>query len=376
VFSRFVTTVAIAAVVTGCAFCAFCALMLASCGGPAGFATSPTDPSSDQAATEAATATGEGTVAQEDIGFVMGTVVYQTLYTNDTALPALVVDVLTQTEEQGVSWRAETSDIARVNAQSSGGDEARVSPETSEALLVALAIAADSGGAFDPTVGRLTQLWDFDSGSGIVPSDAQIQEALRGVGYEGVLVQGDAVTLRDGVALDFGAIGKGIGCDQALRLLATRADVTGAVINFGGSSILTYGQRGDGKDWRVALTNPTQTDDYLGVLELAGTNHVSTTGNYERYFEVDGRRYHHILDPTTGYPAQSGLRSVTVLCDSGIVSEGLSTACFVLGREGSAALLEAYGAEAVFVDDRDRVYLTEGIRHKFELLAEGYEVVE
>jgi thiamine biosynthesis lipoprotein len=355
--------------------------LLVSCNTPTGSAPqvdlAATDATTAAAAeADAAAATGRGSAVQEDIGFVMGTVVYQTLYTDDATLLATVLDVLTQTEEQGVSWRKETSDIAHINAQSASGEQAQISSETKEALLTARAIAADSDGAFDPTVGRLTQLWDFDSGANAVPSDALIQEALKSVGYEKVTMQGDTVTLPDGASLDFGAIGKGIGCDQVLRLLATRADVRGAVINFGGSSILTYGERSDGQHWRVAITNPTQTDDYLGVLNLAGTNHLSTTGNYERYFEIDGQRYHHILDPDTGYPAQAGLRSVTVLGDSGIVSEGLSTACFVLGREKSAALLDKYGAEAIFVDDQNRVYLTEGVKDEFELLAEGYEVVE
>jgi thiamine biosynthesis lipoprotein len=366
-----ITFVTIVTAVMGCALAILCVLSLVACNNQTGSTTADNTIAAD------ITVAPKGDFdVQEDIGFVMGTVVYQTLYTSNTALPTTVLDALTRTEEQWVSWRQETSDIAHINAQSTGGEQARISYETREALLTALLIAADSDGAFDPTVGRLTQLWDFDSGSNTVPADAQIQEALADLGYEKVLVQGDTVTLPDGVALDFGAIGKGVGCDQVLQLLAARTDVRGAVINFGGSSILTCGERGDGKVWRVAITNPKQTDDYLGVLSLVGTNHISTTGDYERYFEVDGRRYHHILDPDTGYPAQTGLRSVTVIGDSGIISEGLSTACFVLGRERSAALLDKYGAEAIFVDDQDRVYLTVGVEDKFEMLAKGYEVVE
>jgi thiamine biosynthesis lipoprotein len=369
-------------IVTAVVGCTLWALMLVSCTGSTGFVSQTDAETADAAATvdeasaDSSFAALDGSGVQEDIGFAMGTVVYQTLYTSDAALPATVLDILIQTEEQRFAWREETSDIARINAQLPGDEPARISYETREALLTALAIAADSGGAFDPTVGQLTQLWNFDDGSNTVPSDTQIQDVLKSVGYEGVLIQGDTVTLQSGASLDFGAVGKGIGCDQVLQLLTTRADVKGAVINFGGSSILTYGERGDGRSWKVAITNPTQTDDYLGVLNLVGTHHLSTTGNYERYFEIDGQRYHHILDPDTGYPAQTGLQSVTVVCDSGIISEGLSTACFVLGREKSTALLNKYGVEAIFVDNQNRVYLTAGLKDEFELLAEGYEVVE
>jgi thiamine biosynthesis lipoprotein len=367
-----ITALVLFTAVMGCALCILCALLLVSCGNPVGFAAPPTNSTT----ADATAATDKASDVQKEIGFVMGTVVEQTLYTSDATLPATVLELLTRIEEEEVSWRRETSDIARINAQSQGDEQTSIAHETREALGVALGIAADSNGAFDPTVGRLTQLWDFDSGNNIVPSDAQIKEALEGVGYEKVLVQGNTVTLLNGALLDFGAVGKGIGCDQVLQMLTTRTDVKGAVISFGGSSILTYGERDDGQRWRVAIANPTRDDDYLGVLTLAGTNHLSTTGNYKKYFEVNGQRYHHILNPETGYPAQSGLQSVTILCDSGIISEGLSTACFVLGREKSGALLEKYDAEAIFVDDQNRVYLTEGVKDAFELLAEGYEVAK
>ena len=115
-------------------------------------------------------------------------------------------------------------------------------------------------------------------------------------------------------------------------------------------------------------------EDLLGVLELEGEQYVSTSGDYEKYFIQDGRRYHHILDPATGCPADAGLISVTVLGENGAVSDGLSTACFVLGKEKGAALLEEYGAEGIFVDQEKNVYVTDDLMEDFRLEASGYVV--
>ena len=123
----------------------------------------------------------------------------------------------------------------------------------------------------------------------------------------------------------------------------------GAVLSVGGS-IGVFGARGkDGDPWRIGVRDPFSDSGQLGVITLQ-EGFVSTSGDYEKYFEQDGRRYFHILDATTGYPAKSGLKSVSVVCDNGLLSDALSTACFLLGEEASHALLEQYGASAVFVD--------------------------
>lgn len=116
--------------------------------------------------------------------------------------------------------------------------------------------------------------------------------------------------------------------------------------------------------------------DYLGVVSLNGTEFLSTSGDYEKYFIEDGVRYHHILDPSTGYPARSGLTSVTVVCSDGLDADGLSTACFVLGREKAKKLLEQYNADGLFVDESGHVYLTEGMKERFQLMKDTYSVSE
>ena len=129
----------------------------------------------------------------------------------------------------------------------------------------------------------------------------------------------------------------------------------------------------DGTNWNVAVQNPRGKDgEAMGVLSLSGTTNVSTSGDYEKYFMQNGKRYHHILDPSTGYPAESSLISVTVVSDNGLLSDGLSTACFVLGKEKGQKLLETYGAEGIFIDQNKKVTVTKGLKDKFTILNEEY----
>jgi thiamine biosynthesis lipoprotein len=325
-----------------------------------------------------ATGAGEADV-KEDIGFVMGTAAMLTIYTEDDTIIPDIIELLTQMESERISREAEGSEISRLNAQAGG--TVVVSDEFAGYLETALSLAEGSSGAFDPTIGQLTELWGFDEGRDTVPPDAEIQALREGIGYGRVSLEGTTVSMPAGMLLDLGAIGKGLGCDEVEAFLAGRSSVTGAIVNLGDSSILTFGEKGNGEDWNVAIANPAvsdpaapapESDDFLGVLALTGTNHLSTSGDYEQYFEVDGKRYHHILDPVTGYPAKSGLRSVTVVSGSGALSDALSTACFVLGAERGWELVRDYGAEAVFVDDENKVYVTAGLWDRFKLLADDY----
>lgn len=140
--------------------------------------------------------------------------------------------------------------------------------------------------------------------------------------------------------------------------------VTGAVISLGGS-ILTYGSKPDGSTWKVGIIDPFDKSSNIGILSLEGQWCVSTSGDYERYVEVDGVRYHHILDPKTGTPAVSDVRGVTVLLKDGLLSDGLSTACFILGPEKGMALAAEYGAEALFILSDGEVVLSEGMEQYY-----------
>ena len=159
----------------------------------------------------------------------------------------------------------------------------------------------------------------------------EIAAALQTVGWKQVSLEARQAKLKSGQALDLGAIGKGIACDEAKRILDD-THLSGAVISVGGS-LLLWGSRPGGGDWKVGVRDPRgKTSDQLGVFTLA-EGFVSTSGDYERTLTADGKTYHHILDPKTGYPADAGLISVTVTAPSGLLSDALSTACFILGYE-------------------------------------------
>lgn len=299
--------------------------------------------------------------------FVMDTVLGEKIYGSQD-LTADLQKVLSDLEKEQLSWREAESIVAKVNEAGQKGE----SYETDEAFAGwvsdCLELAEKSGGAFDPTIGSLTRLWNIEGEHPTVPEEEDIQSLLEETGYERVHVDGKKILLDSGVQLDLGAAGKGIGCDVAANWLAERKDVTAAVISIGGS-IVTYGEKPDGSPWTVGIQDPRNEDGVLmGSLELEGTHYISTSGDYERFFEEDGVRYHHILDPATGYPADNSLCSVTAVCDSGLLSDGLSTACFVLGKEKALKLLETYGAEGILIEKNGQVTITEGLTKRFRIL--------
>ena len=307
--------------------------------------------------------------------FAMDTVVSETLYTTGEDLNTTIGDKLREIETGLLSWTDEDSQIAKLNAAS--GEAVEVSDELAGYLEKIFQLAQDSDGAFDPTIGKIIRLWDIAGENPHVPEQSELDELLKDVGYGKVSLDGDKVTLEKGATLDLGAAGKGIGCDVISDFLKTQTDVSGMILNLGGSSVMAYGEKSDGSDWKVALTDPRDPEgDYLGAITLNEGEFLSTSGDYEKYFIEDGKRHHHILDPKTGYPVWYGLDSVTVICDSGLFADGLSTACFVLGMDDALKLLEKYNADAVFVDEDKNIYLTSGMKERFELMKNTYTVKE
>ena len=226
--------------------------------------------------------------------------------------------------------------------------------QTDRPTKLALDIMKSSGGAFNPYLGTLIKLWDIN-GEPYVPTQEEIQAALQEKTH------------------DPGAYGKGMACDEALeelRMLFPRY-VTAAVFDLGGN-ILTYGKKPWGRPFKIALRDPNGgPNDTMGLFTLKGTHFISTSGSYEKYFERDGVKYHHIFDPETGYPAcrDPGLVSVTVIStgeNGGAMGDALSTACFVLGYENSLELLEKYACDALFVYEDGAVRPVGGVMEYYE----------
>lgn len=308
----------------------------------------------------------------------MGTVVQQTVYvTGGDDRTEDIFNLILKLEEETLSWRLETSETFQMNLYAGSGKWVELSEELSQILAQCQKLTEDSGGAFDVALGPVARLWDIDSwaagqrtGSFQVPGEQELAEALIQSGMGRVQIQflpGEEcadIYLQDGAALDFGAVGKGLALDEISRYLEADGHITGAVVSVGGS-VLTYGEKPDGTAWRVGIADPGDPSVNMGILTLPGQWYISTSGDYERYVELGGVRYHHILDPATGYPADSGLSSVTVLAENGLLSDGLSTACFVLGRERGLALAQLYGAEALFVEKDGGIYMTPGMEDLF-----------
>lgn len=273
----------------------------------------------------------------------MGTIVNQKVYgkfaAKDTENIKAVIDGL----DGMISWRKDGSEIAKLNS----GKTLSIAYLTN-AIKQCSEISALSGGVFDVTVGGVSQLWSIGEENERIPTDKEIKTELKNVGYSKIKFGKNQLRLSDNVKIDLGAVGKGMACDMVKAYL-DGSDMQGAIISVGGS-ILAWGDYNKAGDkWQIAVAHPRLEGEYLGVLSV-DEGFVSTSGDYERYFEKDGKRYHHILDATTGYPAETDIVSVTVVCDSGLISDALSTACFILGEEDSKPLLEKYNASAIFVD--------------------------
>lgn len=304
---------------------------------------------------------------REHTTFAMGTVVSEKIY-GGTEKTLEDVEALVNELDGKLSWRIEDSWIARLNMD-------KTMPLTDTFSLYmqeAFSLAEATKGAFDPTLRPLIALWDIEGSNPHVPSEDEMADCLRQIGYERVVLTASDITIPEDMTLDMGAVGKGIALD-VLKDYFVKNRIPAATVAVGGS-VLTYGTKPEG-EWNIALQNPFQAEGTaMGVLHITGTRFISTSGDYEKYFEVDGIRYHHIFDRTTGYPADSGLSSVTILCDNGLVSDGLSTACFVMGYESSKSVLQLYGAEAVFVFQDGSVALTDGIKDNFELLDTDFHI--
>jgi thiamine biosynthesis lipoprotein len=246
--------------------------------------------------------------------------------------------------------REQDSPIDRLNRHG----EARPPEEVLQVLETARKVAIRSGGAFDPTIFALTELWSFDEG-GRLPEVEQIERARRYVDHARIQIKADgSVSLPQGFGIDLGGIAKGAVVDRIADYLSGRG-YDNFLIDAGGD-ILVSGLKQGGAAWRIAIRHPRDSREIVGVLTMGEKRQriaIVTSGDYERFFEYGGRRYHHILDPRSGYPAEQ-LVSATVIADNCALADALSTAAFVLGPEQGLALLEqAPGTEGLLIGQRE-----------------------
>lgn len=261
-------------------------------------------------------------------------------------------------------------DIARVNR--AAGRPVELKELTAELLSQALELCEVTGGALDITACPAVKAWGFTREEHRVPSPAELEELARRIDYAAVELEGNTVTLPEGMELDLGGVAKGYVGD---RLADTaRADgISSALLDLGQSTILAVGSKPGGTPWRIGIQDPAG-EGYFAVVELTGLA-MGTSGGYQRYFEEDGEVYWHILDPETAAPARSGLASVTVVSPSALVCDGLSTALFVMGLEEGTQFWRDHPElefEAIFVTESGEIFRTAGLEGRFSL-AEGYQ---
>lgn len=266
------------------------------------------------------------------------------------------------------------SDISRIN-RSAGMKCERLSDDAYEVLSRAVEFSRYSQGLFDVTIGPLVSLWNNGKDTFKPPEKPRIRQTLPLVDYTDLLLNpcnNTAGLQRMGQSIDLGGIGKGFAGDKFLEIFKEHG-VSSAFTNIGGN-VVALGMKSDGSPWRVGIQHPRQENSLMGLVSVTNKA-VVTSGDYQRFFiGYDGKRYHHILDPSTGYPAESGLISVTIVADSSTVADALSTILFVAGIEKGLELLRRFpGTEAIFIDIDLQVHVTAGLKECFRA-GEGISV--
>ncbi len=271
-----------------------------------------------------------------------------------------------------LSTGSDSSEITLLNNSGS----AVLSEDSRYLFEKADSIYKSTNGAYDITVFPLMRLWGFQGDDPSLPTETDIKKTLELVGMDRVKYDNGKITLGSGQSVDFGGIAKGYTGDRIMKIFE-EYDIISGVISLGGN-VQCYKIKTDGSLWRCGITDPNDPSGMIGKVEVADKA-VITSGGYERFFtdEKTGKTYHHIMDPSTGYSADNGLISVTIVSRDGTLADGLSTACFVLGEEKAVEFWKQHSSEfdMILVTDNNRIIVTEGIGDCFSS-EHDFEVVE
>lgn len=262
------------------------------------------------------------------------------------------------------------SDVYKIN-NSSGMGYVKVHPEILKMVETSIEYSKLSEGSFDITLGPIINLWGIGTDNERVPSDAEIKEELPLVGYKNISVNKDESSImlnNKGMSIDLGGVAKGFAADEVLKIYKEH-NIENGLINLGGSTIYALGKNKDNKEWAVGIKHPRSenTNEYMGVIKISNEA-LSTSGDYERYFIKDNKRYHHIIDPKTGYPSDNSAISDTVILsddvpDKCMLTDILSTTVFILGQEKGVKLIEGLQGASCEVTTSDyNVYTSEGFK--------------
>ena len=353
-------------------------LTLSACGGQSGAGAAPAVSPSPAAAVEAsesavqvsaAITAGEDGSYSADL-FAMDT--YMTMKAYGSGAEQALTDISSMISDLDARLSVTNSDSEIYQLNHAQGKEVTLSGTTADLLTKALALGSTTGGALELTSYPLSLAWGFTTGDYQIPDQATIDSILPLVDDSAVTLTGTTASLPADAQLDLGAVAKGYAGDQAAEILQD-AGVSSALLNLGSSTIRAIGTKPDGSPWRIAIQDPNDSSAYAGVVSATDLA-IDTSGGYERYFEGDdGEIYWHILNPHTGYPAKSGLISVTVLSDSALTGDGLSTALFVMGLDDAIAYWrQQQNFEFILMTDQNEIYVSQGAEALFQPLG-SYE---
>lgn len=308
--------------------------------------------------------------ASSDI-FAMDTIISITAYGENAKEAIAAAETEIYRLDELLSIGKETSEISILNKNGGG----TLSEDTAYIVKQALSLYYQTEGAFDITILPLMEAWGFTTGEYQVPDQARLDALLNLIGSDKLNLQGNVLTYGvAGMAIDLGGIAKGYASSRLMDIFREYG-VESALVSLGGN-VQTLGTKTDGSMWRIGVQDPVNTGANIGVISMADKAAI-TSGGYERYFEQDGVLYHHILDPSTGKPAENGLSSVTIVSSDGTLADGLSTALFVMGAEKAVQFWQSNhnDFDAVLVTSDGKILITAGLDGCFSSDQE-YEVIQ
>lgn len=274
-----------------------------------------------------------------------------------------------------LSTNLEGSDVYNIN-QAAGKEPVQVTEETVEIIKEAIDMSKESQGMFDISIGAVSNLWKIGSSDARVPTQSEITEAIKQIDYQRITLNQEESTvyIEEGMTLELGAISKGYIADGVKKIFEKHG-ITSAIINLGGNVVVIGTSPRNVNGWNIGVQNPDEVrGDTVGSV-LVKDSSVVTSGIYERYLESDGKTYHHILNPETGYPVDNNISGVTVFSPTSLEGDKLSTTLYLLGIEQGLQLVnETEGVEAVFIDKDKGIYLSNGLKETFKLKHEEYNV--
>jgi thiamine biosynthesis lipoprotein len=292
--------------------------------------------------------------------YTMNTIVNIKIYGNNKEI--ILKELIKKIEEINsyIDSFSPSSDIYKIN-ENAGIKTVAVHPETIAIIEKALELAHNTNGAFNPLITPLSQIWGFRDKNYRIPSEKEIEDALNLTDYNDIIINKDTVFLKkEGEALDLGGIAKGYTLD-CLKEILDKMNGERALINIGGN-ILLYGTPPD-KQWKIGIKNPRE-DGIIGALNIEGTKFISTSGDYERFFIKDNKRYCHLISPFNGYPADK-IFSVTVVSDKGYYGDALSTAFFITGKNDALQDVKKFEVDIIVIDKDLNVFCSEELKDSF-----------